>query len=103
VQPHVAQTAVNSSIENLNVLKNKYLRSCGWRSIAPASEEIADMEEEIISITNKDSDKEEPMELPDNKSINEFPDVSKNNKFLTEEIKRTPEQTVNTVSRSVVK
>ena len=61
------------------------------------------MEEEIISITNKDSDKEEPMELPDNKSINEFPDVSENNKFLTEEIKRTPEQTVNTVSRSVVK
>jgi len=59
------------------------------------------MEEEIISITNKDSDKEEPMELPDNKSIKEFPDVSENNKFLTEEIKRTPEQT--TVSRSVVK
>ena len=46
------------------------------------------------------------MELTDYKSINGFPDVSENNKletsveFLTEEIKRTPEQTVNTVSLS---
>ena len=37
----------------------------------------------IKKVLTKDSDKEEPMELTDNKSINGFQDVSENNKLET--------------------
>ncbi|KAK2144275.1 hypothetical protein LSH36_772g01075 [Paralvinella palmiformis] len=67
---HIAQAAVNSRIENPNVKKT------GTYALAAASAEIADMDEGIISITDKDSDKKEPMELTDNKIIKEFPDFS---------------------------
>ncbi|KAK2152595.1 hypothetical protein LSH36_323g01022 [Paralvinella palmiformis] len=95
----IVQLAANMVTENQNVKRGTYVSAAG--SVAPATAETADMDEEVISTIDKDPHKEEPMELGQKNNPSESPDIREHSvEIPTEQTEITAEETVKTVSSS---
>ena len=97
----IVQLAANMVTGNQNVKKGTY--ASATVAVAPATAEPADVDEEVISTIDKDSDKEEHMEIDQIKTNqSESPDIREPSVDKpTEQIEGTPVRVTKTMAKTI--